>query len=453
MINKRIIQRALCAVLAVLAVAVILPVISAAVRETNMTFTVDKSSVKPGETVTVEIGCKDMTVCSFNGGVAFDKNKLICTSIVGTGSGGGVLLYDADGKEYSATAVSGIDDANKAGTVGVSFANTSDRTYVEHLILTATFTVRVGAVGNLDFVLYEDTDGQNAFRAALSSGGCETKTVRSRLSDSSAGDPTVSKTVAQRYTDGGISVRFIAALKCEFENGSCSEYTKVGFEITASDRDHSAKKTVEYSDNLVYNSIGGINSSDVGINNGKMFCLTIRNAAQNADFEIRAFAVKADGGKVYGVKRHFSLSDGELTIVSSDNLALNAAVTDSGKELYSESQTPDKTVDGDKSTGWQYKDSDLTDVWIRYDFSEPVTASMIKIVWEAATRATDEGYEVQYSEDGIAWYPLPNAVYTHGDTSVIEFEPFEISYLRLYITEGTDNKYPPQIYEFEVYMY
>ena len=124
----------------------------------------------------------------------------------------------------------------------------------------------------------------------------------------------VSKTVAQRSQNGeNISVRFIAAVDCEFTNGVCTQYDKVGFEVTVTDVGTGVEQSIERSDIYVYDSISGVTGADLKIESGKLFCLIINNTAQTAEFTVRAFAVTPEGEKVYGADCGFSIINGELT--------------------------------------------------------------------------------------------------------------------------------------------
>ena len=257
--------------------------------------------------------------------------------------------------------------------------------------------------------------------------------------------PGVSNVAAQLSSDG-TQMRLIAAV-----NGL--EYRNIGFTVTV----NGEQKT--YADNTVYSAItfndSTLTSEDFGIDDGYLFTLIINDIPKELSVRASAFVttVGAKGLTYPGGMTPFRVTDGEIFVAGGENLALKSTATDSGKEHYDSGKTPDKTIDGNTSTGWQYKDADYTDVWIQYDFDEPVTANVIKIVWESATRAADDGYEVVYSNDGETWKALPNAQYTHGYMSVIEFDTIEFSHLRLNITKPSNSKYAAQVYEFQLYRY
>ena len=91
--------------------------------------------------------------------------------------------------------------------------------------------------------------------------------------------------------------------------------------FAAADRDHEDHSTVTLTDTRVYDTFitNGISytGADFGIENGKIFMLTVENVPDNATFYVRPFAVDKNGNEVYGSFNAItviSVTDGELTV-------------------------------------------------------------------------------------------------------------------------------------------
>lgn len=139
-----------------------------ATSESNLSVSIDKTEAKVGETVTITISNKDMTVQSFTGGIKFDKDKFDCISIKNIDKEsinpaeeiyGYVTSKKGNKKPLE---VSSIKDANREGTVGFALTGTTDISYNQGVVLYATF--RCKAVGTGNYVLYEDTSGMCEYR-------------------------------------------------------------------------------------------------------------------------------------------------------------------------------------------------------------------------------------------------------------------------------------------------
>ena len=118
-----------------------------------------------GDTVTVILKNKAMTVSSFACGVAFDKERFTCESIVGTGNNPNkYYLTDEYGDTVQSTAASKPAESNNTGTVGFAWGGTEDATYVAGAIARITFTVK-GIGTAAPFTLYEDSDGTHGMKS------------------------------------------------------------------------------------------------------------------------------------------------------------------------------------------------------------------------------------------------------------------------------------------------
>ena len=152
---------------------------------TNVSFTVDKTTAAIGDTITVTVSNKAMTVSSFTCGVKFDKDNLECKSVVGPNSSYPSFFYltpvtpsNPLSPVTEVKVVSTPTDANNSVTGGaVGFAHTDTDLagvpYKESTLFTATFEVKSVGSGSFDFVLYESSSGTDKYN----SDSIETKTV------------------------------------------------------------------------------------------------------------------------------------------------------------------------------------------------------------------------------------------------------------------------------------
>lgn len=157
----------------------------AAGGETNVSFTVDKTTAAVGDTITVTVSNKAMTVSSFTCGFKFDKDNLECKSVVGPISSSPsffCLTPVTPSNPFSPVTevkvVSTPADANdpvKGGAVGFAHTDTdlAGVPYKESTLFTATFEVKSVGSGSFDFVLYESSSGTDKYN----SDSIETKTV------------------------------------------------------------------------------------------------------------------------------------------------------------------------------------------------------------------------------------------------------------------------------------
>ena len=135
-------------------------------------------------------------------------------------------------------------------------------------------------------------------------------------------DPDVSPVAAQQSFDGSTrTVRFIAAVRSEFENNVSTEYDAVGFRVSVYDPDHEGMSSFRMTDTLVYDAIvtagNTYTGAEFGIEGGKLFMLTVNNVPDNATFIVRAYAVNKNGDEIYGNMLQptvVTIENGELTV-------------------------------------------------------------------------------------------------------------------------------------------
>ncbi len=133
----------------------------------NVYFDMDKKEISVGETLTVTLSSKEMTVATIVTGISFDKDKLRCVSIVGSNPEypNEIGLIKNDGKKtwVDASIVSSVDDANNSGNVGMAIIAIEDESYMENVLFTVTLVAV--AEGEALISLYEDSDGAEGFRS------------------------------------------------------------------------------------------------------------------------------------------------------------------------------------------------------------------------------------------------------------------------------------------------
>ncbi len=140
------------------------------------------------------------------------------------------------------------------------------------------------------------------------------------------------------------------------------------------------------------------------------------------------------------------------------NLALNAAAIDSGYGYYGSGKL-ENVNDADSITYWQFNTDTvcneetgvMTDCWVGYDFGVPTTFNKVVMEWESETMCTEDGFELQYSDDGETWTAVPNVEMEYGTTTVLTFDAITARYLRIDMTKKKAEKWSPKIFELEVY--
>ena len=134
--------------------------------DTNLSCTASAGEVDVGDTFTVTLGTRAMTVTTFTGGLNFDRNVVEYVSYAGTNGSANVVLTDSDGFPTKLTA--GPGEAGNA--FGLLLTGTEDVAYAAQAEL-VTITFRAIASGDAGFSLYEDSDGADGFRADPISAG------------------------------------------------------------------------------------------------------------------------------------------------------------------------------------------------------------------------------------------------------------------------------------------
>ena len=129
----------------------------------NATMETNETEVEAGETFTVTIKNKAMTVSSFTCGIFFDTSKLECMSIVGTNPNlpDRFYLVDIYEEKSRSDGTPTPAESNVTGTVGFGWAGGENTEYVAGTIATITFKVKEDATGSANILLFEDSAGTN----------------------------------------------------------------------------------------------------------------------------------------------------------------------------------------------------------------------------------------------------------------------------------------------------
>ncbi len=113
--------------------------------------------------------------------------------------------------------------------------------------------------------------------------------------------------------------------------------------------------------------------------------------------------------------------------------------------------------DQDASTSWQYSDIIGEQAVLGVMFAAPQKVNGVSIEWETASRASESGYYIEYTADGTTWQKVPEAHYVyHADVSGhcvddVDLGPVEVLGLRVVMTEVTNTKYQPKVYDISVW--
>lgn len=134
----------------------------------NVTMETNETEVEAGETFTVTIKNKAMTVSSFVCGIFFDTSKLEIVSIEGGQEADRSNYYLVmknppvlGGPYVLPTAKPTVEESKVTGTVGFAWGGTANTEYNAATIATITFKVKENATGSANILLFEDSAGTN----------------------------------------------------------------------------------------------------------------------------------------------------------------------------------------------------------------------------------------------------------------------------------------------------
>lgn len=138
---------------------------SALAADSHITMTVEKTSVKVGDTFTVSLDQGALSASTFAGKIVFDKEYLKVTAVTDLrDKTNGYVMYDDDGDEMrgSLSAFTNPDAANSTGEAGYSLQNTQEKNY---LLTSPIIKVTFEAIkaGSTSVSVYETSDGATAY--------------------------------------------------------------------------------------------------------------------------------------------------------------------------------------------------------------------------------------------------------------------------------------------------
>ncbi len=157
-----------------LLVAMVCAPAASAAATANISFTVDKSEVNVGDTITVVISNNDLTAEGFGLYLEFDNSLVECTGLTGCydDSWMGVIIINSRGREADADAdySDTVELTNSDGIYSFAYMPLNDTEILAGTVATLTFTAK--AEGVVTFALSEQTSGTDEY-----SGIADTKTV------------------------------------------------------------------------------------------------------------------------------------------------------------------------------------------------------------------------------------------------------------------------------------
>ncbi len=153
--------------------------------------------------------------------------------------------------------------------------------------------------------------------------------------------------------------------------------------------------------------------------------------------------------------------DGEITgtvTINGKNIAPEGIAFDDNKKHYTNSATANLN-DGNRSTFWQFDGTPSYPLYAGIEFDSAKAANTAALYWEDGTRAPGArtGYVIEYSDDGVTWKEVPNPTYRYGTAEngttqdVVTFGTTSAKYYRANIMGGSNGKFFPKLYEFEIY--
>ena len=201
----------------------------AAEESGNVTIAVNATEVKVGDTFTVVVSNKNMTVASFTCGISFDTTMLKCVSIVGPYASYGpdyeryFFLTQANVPSFMnpmvmVNTVSTVEEANQEGTVGFAYAGTVDTAYAAQDLFTVTFEVLKS--GTIEIASYEDTSGTDEFKGEE----VESEEIIVPAAHTCGGaELTKQDEVPASCTNNGVKVHYLCSCGKYYEDEACAK--------------------------------------------------------------------------------------------------------------------------------------------------------------------------------------------------------------------------------------
>ena len=144
-----------------------------------------------------------------------------------------------------------------------------------------------------------------------------------------------------------------------------------------------------------------------------------------------------------GTGTNVGLAEMQAYSLPGTNIALNKAVTVSS--IYGTGYEASKAVDGNTATRWSSAYSDPQ--WISIDLGSPYNVSGVKLRWDPAYASS---YQIQVSNDAVAWTDVYSTTVGVGGIVNINFSATSARYVRMYGTVRA-TIYGYSLSEFEVY--
>ncbi|MBP5197745.1 MAG: discoidin domain-containing protein [Lachnospiraceae bacterium] len=162
-------------------------------------------------------------------------------------------------------------------------------------------------------------------------------------------------------------------------------------------------------------------------------------------FEFEVYGVDSTSGNGAGGGTDTGNNSGSEPPYSPDAVILTPQTVSASTEY----QSAGNAIDNNYGSRWE-SDHGLDNQWLSVGFGENKTVSKVEIAWETAAA---KNYAVQVSTDGNVWNDVATVTNgSNGETKVLEFDPVEAKFVRVYGTTRT-TQYGYSIYELKVYGY
>lgn len=382
----------------------------------NLSLSSNKAGVLVGDTFTLSILGRDMTVSSLAGNLTFDPSLVTCVSLSSKAA-----LTSQSGETTEALVTSTSQEANASGVVGFSFAGTEDVSYRAGTLLTVTF--RAETAGVLSFSLKESSDGADGF------------------------SPNVTALVST-FT---VNV---------FENVNLVEQTAPAaptlLSLKGSTVTLAPVSGYEYSmDGITWQTSNTFSALRRGTTYRFFQRVAERRSGNTVYLPSKASAALAV------TTEKLIQSAPTVTDAHPENIAASATVTACDSPLYNDSFQPTTVIDGDRS-GNAYQTADFHEGdWIALRLNEVQFIERIVLYWESEEYIDTydhEGYHVYFLQDG-QWLRATGLYVTRQNLSGEDARTTDtiavngsIEGVKIEFRDGNvDHKYAPKLYEVEVY--
>ncbi len=158
------------------------------------------------------------------------------------------------------------------------------------------------------------------------------------------------------------------------------------------------------------------------------------------------FYVLDDKGNINVANRSILCAEEPTKLTKIEHLRKTIAVSESSASSFVGINSPDKAVDGDKTTSWESEWADPQ--WIKIDLGSQKNIDTVILKWDDSSYG--KSYKIQVSNNNKDWTDVHSTTKGKGEVDKINFPTQNVRYVRMYGTErGTIWGY--SLWEFELY--